>query len=451
MKNFRKTVLRFQKCSATLLISAFFLTTISCGTKTNDVQPANPAGPDAAKIQLEFWEAEWSQKFEYRTAVEQLVSRYNSENKLNVQVNPTMISWDGYYEYYLQSVAAGDEPDLCSSAMPQAIQYASKGYALDLTPILDEWRTEESSILEEIDQEYFDYFTYHDKLVGLPFGMDFKTVVYRKDFFEDAGITEIPGTLSDLTDTLYILQKRYPDKVPFLANTETNADYVKLTTFFIEASGGVAVTNKYQSGLDSSLNRDALAYLSQWVQDELIGSVGTDEENQKAFLNDKACMFLCEVNLNLYLTDMYALCGTIVNIAGNNNMYGHTANAPQAYHGFSTTEYPEETRNFLKWLIENNEPLFNRGSTGALLPIRSSYLEKVLEDDEELKQAVDRIQEHGRIYTYPFATLHTFDSYLDSEILWTISKQIMEGGDVIEVLSKADKALQKIMDQYQEP
>ena len=68
-----------------------------------------------------------------------------------------------------------------------------------------------------------------------------------------------------------------------------------------------------------------------------------------------------------------------------------------------------------------------------------------------MKQAVDRIQEHGRIYTYPFATLHTFDSYLDSEILWTISKQIMEGGDVIEVLSKADKALQKIMDQYQEP
>lgn len=427
-----------------LILSILLLVCISCGNLQDKIDDNNNLYEDDV-VELQYWEAEWSKDEEYADAVRLLVEQYNKENQGRVHVNVTMIPWDNYYEYYLESIAAGKGPDVCSSSMTQPTQYAKMGLALDLTSILKEWEDENSIILTDISDESFRYFTYDDTLIGLPFGITFKVIYYREDMLKDAGISTLPENLEDLTRVLKILKSEYPGKIPMLADMSENTALARLSTFFLEVNGGVAVNSDFSPAFNTNNNRNSFSYLSQWSEEGLITDNNPDEEALKSFLAGDGCMVLTSVSPSaLYTSDLYPLCGILTNIAGPNTMLGYKTYSPQAYHGFSTTSYPEESKRFLKWMIENDYALFNNGSRGTILPLRTSYMEQLGSQDPKLANAMEEFNHTKRLYSYPFSTLQSFHIALDSSIYANLAEDIINGTDVVEALSKADTAVGKI-------
>lgn len=288
-------------------------------------------------------------------------------------------------------------------------------------------------------------------MVGLPFGIDANALYYRKDLFEKAGIRDLPETMNELESVLRQLKAVYPEKVPFLFAAGIDADSTDVTQFFMEVNGGSAVTKEYTSAFQSKNNLDSFAYLERWVKDGLVSSDAVryeTEDAEKIFLADGACIILTSMRAGwLRNSDLYEICGVMGNITGNQVVNGYVTYSPQAYHGFSQTDHPEESRVFLKWLIENNLPLFTEGNSG-IVPIRTSYQEELGRDDETLQIIMRNIGRYGRLYTYPFDSVQPFHSSLDGENIQTIPvTEILTGSDAVEALAKADQAFRKILDE----
>ena len=136
----------------------------------------------------------WGPAESHEAATKKVVDQFNAENEYGITVDVQMIPWEGYYQTFLTAVTSGAAPDVATGATPQPIQYAVMGESLDLDPIMEQWKAEGSSVLTEISDDLWEFFQYEGKQYGIAFGLDRKTINYRTDYFEEAGITELPTT-----------------------------------------------------------------------------------------------------------------------------------------------------------------------------------------------------------------------------------------------------------------
>lgn len=401
-----------------------------------------------------YWEMQWGATADYQQVVQTLVDRFNSDNEYGITVEMEMIPWDGYYETFLTAVTSGAAPDVATGPSANPIQYAVMGESLNLDPIMEAWEAEDSPILTEIEDYMWEFYQYNGSQYGIPFGIDPKQILYRSDFFEEAGITELPTTYDEFIETAQALQEYFPDKVPVLmAAGDQSGGH---TACVLAATNNAGFTTAdLQADMLSQANVEIYEFLKTLVDNNLVaaGSAGyLDADQQRIWLAGEACILIGHSGNFCEGTDAEEVTRVLPNVSGPSaEGSGRYTNCINGINGFSQTEYPNASMYFLKWWSENQKELMTDGQQGNF-PARSSYYE-----DEYYSTSVWRMDTYeytisnGQTPVYPAENLYSQFAQLEGEqIIGDAVELVLSGRSVEEALETANANIQECIDTYAE-
>jgi multiple sugar transport system substrate-binding protein len=366
MKDFRKAL-----AGAMALLCAGFA--ITACTKS---QGAAAAGREAAQAAREivFWDMAWGPADTYPVAMQELVDRFNAENG-EIHVTMQNVPWDNFYQVFLTAVTSKAAPDVATGAFMQTIQYAEMGEGLSLDPIVEQWKKENNPILNDYSEAVFNLHMYEGKHYGLPWMLDTRQTMYRTDYFEQAGITKPPKTWDEFLDVCAKLKQALPPDV-FPLVFPGGGDYnglQALVTFLVQndvgltdAKGQPDFTNPKVTEVLRFINA---LYVNGYVPDGLPAYKATDAE--KLFQAGKAAMYMHTMMELKDFPEIDANAAIMPPIAGPSGTpkYYTWVNAIGA---FSQTKDPEACLTFIKWLMENELPLWPKGLLTSI-PARISF------------------------------------------------------------------------------
>lgn len=395
------------------------------------------------------WECQWGNE-SYEQVLQKLAEQATEANidGRGIKVEVSMVSWDNYYDTFLTAVTSGTAPDIACEASTGPIMYADMGESLDLMPIYDAWVAEESTMLDEIPQEAFDYFTYEGELTGMPFAIDSTAMIYNKALFEEAGIKEIPTTWDELYDVCKTLKEVFPDKIPIAFSAATPANVTSLLDWVLHSNGSSILTEDFKPNLQSDNSIHVLEIFKKFYDEGLFGagaSSYTTSDLQRLYMAEEAVMVRSQAPTYLADTDLHDKTGIIVPVAGPDVEAGKATASYQAFHAFKQTEDAEATLGTLKWWIENNLISWTEGGN-MTIPVRSTYREEACGADALVQEYLDVNVGQSEPYIYPQTGLYPFHTVLDSEATAAVCLQeILTGTDVQTAAQKCNDAIADVM------
>jgi len=157
--------------------------------------PAPAAQPDAASVELRFIKLSMNEAVdEYFTST--AITEFEALNP-GMTVTVDMSDWGHLGEKLLTSFAGNIPIDLVETGSDWVGPYAKRNQFL---PLDDFVAADYQSELDDFYPDMVDLSRYEDKLMALPYVLDIRTTVYRKDHFAEAGLD--PETPPDTWDDL---------------------------------------------------------------------------------------------------------------------------------------------------------------------------------------------------------------------------------------------------------
>ncbi|MBD2847928.1 extracellular solute-binding protein [Paenibacillus sp. IB182496] len=209
------------------------------------------------------------------------------EKKFNMEWDFQSIPLSAGMEKYNVMYASGDYPDFIPNMnSPSSVaKWASGGYLLPIGDYIDQLPTYRALFSDEDWELLLDFGSTNGKLYMLPSVAtnDPMTWIYRKDAFEQAGITSFPTTLDELHEALKSLKAEFPGSVGIgVRGGNDNTGINNLMNGFRQAfrnpnnthtngfwndpdEGGAVVWN-----MASPKHREMLTFLSQLYKEGLI-------------------------------------------------------------------------------------------------------------------------------------------------------------------------------------
>ena len=112
---------------------------------------------------------------------DEIVPKFEAERPgLEIEYRP--LTWQEGYPAVQAAIAAGNPPDMMVLGRPTSVVYAAQGALLDLTDYFANWD------LKDDFYPILEWDTWEGKLIGLPFFVDTRVVMYNKAIFEDVGL-----------------------------------------------------------------------------------------------------------------------------------------------------------------------------------------------------------------------------------------------------------------------
>ncbi|MDR1617428.1 MAG: sugar ABC transporter substrate-binding protein [Treponema sp.] len=339
-------------------------------------QGGGAAASSGGTRNIVFWDMMWGPAATYTGASQALVDKFNAENTDNIRVKLQVIPWDNYYQVFLTAVTSGSAPDVATGAFAQPTQYADMGEGLPLDPVIDMWKKENNPILKDIPENIWNLHMYDGKHYGLPWNMDTRQILYRTDYFKQAGITKLPTTWAEFEDACAKLKRTLPaDTYPlvFPGGGDYNALHAVLT-LLVSNDAGVADKNGQPDFLNPRVtemmefaNR---LYTKGYVPEGIAAYKGVDAE--KLFQAGKAAMFMHNAMALGDFPDLDKNCGVLPPMAGPSAKSAKNYSWVNPIQAFNQTKDPQACYIFIKWWLENLLPLYTQGGVTAL-PARSSF------------------------------------------------------------------------------
>lgn len=330
-------------------------------------------------VTLTYWDMMWSDDPNYGQVVQGLADVFTEQTGIKVEVQ--IIPWDNHYQTFLTAINSGAAPDVCTGGAFQAIQYAAMDMTLDLTSIVDAWKADGSNILDDFIPGSIELQQYNDTQVGIPWNSDVREIYYRTDYLADAGYEGEAAwgikSFDEFLDMLRAVKEAHPDVIPFIFPA---GDYTATHTLMsFAAANNAGITDKeFQANTNSPEMLEVLEFFGTMVEEGLVSEsaatyVSTDivrlyAAGEVAVVWGPNPTFLAEYPDVQAATDLMQ------------PVQGPSGDAPKGLVwtnpiiGFSTTKYPEETKQFIKWWAENNLTIYTEGKTGPL-PVRQSFLQ----------------------------------------------------------------------------
>lgn len=179
--------------------------------------------------------------------------------------------WDGIVPKLQTALASAEStPDLIELGNTQAPTFCAVGALADLTDMKDQLGG------KDLTQSLVDLGSFNGKMFAAPFYAGSRIFIYRKDFFEQAGIT-VPKTLDELTQAAAKLQTANPPKNShfsglFLPGISNQSAFAWLFT-----NGGRLATqdgSSWKGGLSSADSQKGLSQLQEiWRTGSTTGNV----------------------------------------------------------------------------------------------------------------------------------------------------------------------------------
>ncbi|MPY30883.1 extracellular solute-binding protein [Streptomyces adustus] len=169
--------------AASALVASFALAATACGG--GDSSGDKAGGP----VTITWWDT--SNATNEAPTYQALVKEFEAANK-NIKVKYVNVPFDQAQNKFDTAAGASGAPDVLRSEVGWTPAFAKKGYFLPLdgTEALKDQAKFKSNLVTQAQ--------YEGKTYGVPFVTDTLALVYNKQLFTKAGITEAPKTWDDL-------------------------------------------------------------------------------------------------------------------------------------------------------------------------------------------------------------------------------------------------------------
>jgi multiple sugar transport system substrate-binding protein len=362
----------------------------------------------------------WGPADTYPDAARAIVERFNQSNTNNIHVTYQVIPWDNFYQVFLTAVTSKAAPDVATGAFMQSIQYAEMGEGLSLDPIVDQWRAENNPILNDYSPAILNLHMYDGHHYGLPWNLDTRQLIYRTDYFQQAGITKLPSTWAELESVCAQLKQALPSDISPLVfpGGGSYSGLHALMTFMFQNDVGPTDVNGQPDYLNPKTT-EVLQYINRlyvngYIPEGMPAYKSTDAE--KLYQAGKAAMYM-HAPLDLKdFSDINSNTAVMPPIAGPSGT-AKDYTWVNAIGAFSQTKDPEACLIFLKWWLENERDLWSKGAMGSL-PARASFRQDpYFQNDRQKKQISDLILPTATTPVYPASSIYLPFSVIEGEAL----------------------------------
>lgn len=228
---------------AILATAALSLTACSSGT-------TGGSGSDATGQTLDVWIMQGT-----NTESDEFFDRVGEEftKETGAKLNVEMVQWADAHDRFVTAIAGGTTPDVAETGTTWTAEFAESGA---LAPIGD--YVTEAGLDGELVDALVEAGTLDDTLYGMPWYAGVRSVIYRTDIFEAAGIA-VPTNWAEFQDAIVALKASNPDLIPF----PVAGDAEQLTYPWVWGAGGEVATKKgdtWTSGLDSEKSQAGITF-----------------------------------------------------------------------------------------------------------------------------------------------------------------------------------------------
>jgi N,N'-diacetylchitobiose transport system substrate-binding protein len=204
-------------------------------TATSSASPAcagssTAAAPSASGGTLTVWLMNGSAPTGWAEALNAEFQAAHPGWKINYQIQ----QWNGIVAKLNKALSSSAPPDVVELGNTQAVSYAQAGELQDLTSVSNAFNC------NQWNQALKDSGAFQQKQFAVPFYGANRTVIYRKDMFAKAGITNPPTTDSEWLADMAKLKSAYSSDSQFQALYLPGQEWYTLLSFVWDQGGDVA-------------------------------------------------------------------------------------------------------------------------------------------------------------------------------------------------------------------
>ena len=357
----------------------------SADTQAPGTSPASD--PSSNPVTIVFWDMQGGNA-DYPVAAEEFAKKITGDHP-NITIEYQSIPWAGATEVFASAIAAGQGPDFSNGFGFQSFQYYLMGELLSLEPVIENWRA--SGVLDNYDPALIDYFQIDGVQIGVPTGLEPRLFLYRKDWFDAAGIPA-PQTWDDMYQAAQHFTDPANGVFGLVYPAEGGDGNVLFYSWFASNNGGIWTADGSTTNWVSPENIETVEFIRKMRDEGLMPegmSAYTNAEVIPLLSQDKAAMaIITSGNAAKQVADTndgYGKWALLPAPAGPsaNGTNGSIA-AMNAYMAYSATNHPEETLAALQWWNENfitlmSDPGLGVGSVPPRIDWQtsSSYVDSV--------------------------------------------------------------------------
>jgi multiple sugar transport system substrate-binding protein len=219
-------------------------------------QGAEAPASSGGKATLTF--VNWSGDAE-KAAFDALIKRFSQANP-DITIKTDTVPYESVQTNLDSRFQAGNPPDLFRVSYIDMGQYTSQDVLLDVSSIFDQTK------IDAFEPGLWESVVANGKPYGVPHQIDTSAILYRKDAFEAAGITNVPQsveeawTWEEFAANADKLKKVVKDKQsPFVYDWQSAGAYRWLSWLF-EAGGALLGPDLKAPAIDSDQGRRALDF-----------------------------------------------------------------------------------------------------------------------------------------------------------------------------------------------
>ena len=118
--------------------------------------------------------------------------------------------------------------------------------------------------------------------------------------------------------------------------------------------------------------------------------------------------------------------------------------------GFAQTEHPEETKEFIEWMVKNNEQLLVEGG-GASLPVRKSYYENEFYQTDWMMSQYAKYRDYYVDLQWPAAQcpVATNQIFVQNILGKPVEAMLMGSEDLAGELKKTNDEINQLLEEFQ--
>jgi N,N'-diacetylchitobiose transport system substrate-binding protein len=178
-----------------------------------------------------------------------------------VKVKYEVQQWNGIQQKLTTALAGNDAPDVIEIGNTQTPAFASQGVLADLSGSVNDFNgTQWLAGLKASG-------VYDGKTYGVPFYAANREVIYRKDMFEQAGITTPPTSDAEWLDAIGKLKAKFGSDADFQPLYMPGQNWYALLSFIWDNGGDIAKADgkAFKATLDSAGSKAGLEFYKQLV------------------------------------------------------------------------------------------------------------------------------------------------------------------------------------------
>ncbi len=376
---------------------------------------------------------------------DQLLTKFKQETGITVQVD-RVPSYGELPAKLTTAFAGGLAPDVFNIGVGWVGDYASQ--LLPLDGLLDTADFYESILATGKD---------NGKLYGIPYIMDTRLIVYRKDFFKEVGLDpeKPPTSWEELRDYAIKLTKRNADGTLDRAGLDVIQSGVQTPEqtrqhwfrFLWQNGGELFSPDKKKAIFNSDKGIEALQYYTDLIRKDKVTDYGftTGVPNQSLIAAGKAGMAMVNARtMSLEIVKDPSLKDKIGIVPAFKKATQGEFVGGSYWVIAKTTKYPEEAKKLIQFLSAKENAMVGIKYRKAIPPLKSLATDPYVQEDAILKASLDNLK-IGRAEGGPNGWLQIrdlFDPVLTEALVGKKSpKEALDGlaAKADEILAKAGK------------